>query len=288
MRILLTGAGGQLGQAFREVAAGRHDVVPAFHAPPAGAEGVTLDLEDAEAPARVVAQTRPDWVVHGAAMTNVDGCEREPDKARLVNALATGRLAQACREHGARLVYVSTDYVFDGARGGYREDDAPNPIQTYGASKLEGERLAQESLPDVAIARTSVVYGPHKNNFVLWLLGELRAGRRVRIVDDQRVSPTLTHDLAAQVLALIDARATGIYHTAGATALDRLTLARQIARAFDADESLIDPIRSTDLSWLAKRPMDSTLDVTRISRHARPLPLDEALATLKKHLEART
>lgn len=247
--------------------------------------GLHLDLADPASIRAAVNAARPDWIVHGAAMTNVDGCEKEPTTAHLVNGVATGQLAAAAAEIEARMVYVSTDYVFDGERGRYREEDPTNPISAYGASKLAGEHAARAALPDVAIARTSVVYGPHKNNFVLWLVGELKAGRRVRIVEDQVVTPTLTYDLAHQILALIDARADGIYHTAGATRLSRLEMAHAIAEAWQLDVGLIDPVKSSDLTWIAKRPRDSSLDTTKMSRLKLPMTLAASLSKLKTERE---
>ncbi len=283
MRIAVTGAAGQLGQAFAQVAAGEGVAVAGFTRP-GGATvpgAVPLDLGDAAAVGRALRAARPDWVLHAAAMTDVDGCERDPDAAHRANALATQAVARAARAAGARLVAVSTDYVFDGERGGYSEADAPNPLSAYGRSKLEGERLAVAAAPDAIVARTSVVFGPHKKNFVLWLVGELRAGRPVRIVSDQRVTPTLSHDLAEQCLALMRGRAPGgIYHTAGATALSRLEMAHAIAKEFGGDPGLVTPITSDQLTWLAKRPLDATLNTRKVSAFRPPLAFGAALARL--------
>lgn len=294
MRILLTGASGQLGRAFLETAKG-HDVTPIVHRPegesrPGDAPGfpftgpggpVVADLANPRPLAEFIVDSHPDWVVHAAAMTNVDACEKEPEKARLVNGVATGLLAQACAEVGASMAYVSTDYVFDGAKGHYREEDAPNPVQEYGRSKLEGERRARGVFPDVLIARASVVFGPNKKNFVTWLLEELRAGRKVRIVSDQVVSPTWTYDLSEQLLALMEADAGGTFHTAGATRLSRLDMARQVASVFGLDAGLIEPVTTAQMTWAARRPRDSSLDVSKVSKYKVPLPFENALAALR-------
>lgn len=273
MRLLLTGATGQFGRRFAELA-DAHEIIPVGHGPGAHA---ALSLEDPAACDALVASARPDWIVHAAAMTNVDACERDPRAAHQVNAEGTCALAGAAARAGARMLYVSTDYVFDGAKGSYVEDDATRPINAYGASKLAGEALGREHLPDMVIARTSVVFGPHKSNFASWLIGELSAGRRVRIVHDQRVTPTLTYDLAGQTLALIEADATGTFHTAGATALSRLEMARAIADVFHLDPTLIEPVASSELSWVAARPLDSTLATLKVSKYRSPLSLSDAL-----------
>ena len=287
MRILLTGAAGQLGRAVGEVAT-RHEVVPATR--PGGvpvAGSVALDLADAASVSQAVRDVAPDWVLHGAAMTDVDGCERDPQAAHRVNALGSQAVAQACARHGARLLAVSTDYVYDGEQGGYVETAATAPLSAYGRSKLEGEQLARAALPETLVARTSVVFGPHKKNFVLWLIGELRAHKPVRIVSDQRVNPTLSHDLAEQCLALMERRApAGIYHTAGATSLSRLEMAQAIAKEFALDAGLITPIRSSDLTWLAKRPRDATMNTDKVAHFKQPLAFDEALRRLHKMVPA--
>jgi dTDP-4-dehydrorhamnose reductase len=131
------------------------------------------------------------------------------------------------------------------------------------------------------VARTSVVFGPHRNNFVLWVLRSLRAGTSIRAVRDQWVSPTASADLAHQVLALAESGATGIYHTAGAERLSRLEMAHRIARHFGLDASPIESITMADLNWVAPRPRDSSLDVAKVSKVCAPLRFDDALATLE-------
>lgn len=280
MRILLTGAAGQLGQAFLERAIA--DVVPATR-DGALPNGVAMDLSRPSACAEVAARVRPDVIVHGGAMTNVDGCERDPALAWTVNAEATGALAGAARDVGARFVYVSTDYVFDGMRGNYREDDATNPLSAYGRSKLGGEQEAAGKAP-LLIARTSGVFSPYKQNFVIWLVKELEAGRRVRIVEDQWLNPTSAEDLADQVIALVAARAEGVYHTAGATGLSRLEAARVISRVFGLDGALIDPVKNADMTWLAPRPRDSTLDTSKVFKYKPPLPFEAAVERLRARM----
>jgi dTDP-4-dehydrorhamnose reductase len=271
MRLLVTGGSGQLGRAILEQPQG-HTILAPSHG--------ELDIADTEACRRAVRQAKPDWVLHCAALTDVDACERDPKLAHLLNAEAVLHVAEAARESGARMVMVSTDYVFDGARGHYREGDATTPLSHYGRSKLAGERLLTEALPAGVVARTSVLFGPHKNNFVRWVQASLRAGKAIRVVSDQWVTPTCTADAARQVLALVELGATGVWHTAGAESLSRLEMARRIARREGADERLLEPVRMADLQWLAPRPRDSSLDTTKIRSLVAPLGFDAALATL--------
>ena len=271
MRILLTGGSGQVGRAFQEVARG-HQVVAPRHD--------DLAVEQPGVCASLVAQVRPDWIVHPAAMTDVDACERDPMKAFQVNAAGAENLAKAASRQACRMVLVSTDYVFDGSKGRYDEGDAPRPLSHYGRSKLEGERLVQAALPDAIVARTAVVFGPHKNNFVRWVRRNLRAGTPVKAARDQWVTPTAAHDVAAQLLALIEAEERGVWHTAGAERLSRLEMAQRIAASDGLDPSPIQSVAMADLTWFAPRPRDSSLDTSKISRLARPMDFKAALATL--------
>jgi dTDP-4-dehydrorhamnose reductase len=271
MRILVTGGTGQLGQALQR-AASSHALATPGHA--------QLPIEDAAAVEALVAAQAPDWIVHSAALTDVDACERDPQRAHAVNALGCENLARAAARHGARMVLVSTDYVFDGTRGPYTELGTTNPLNAYGRSKRDGEVLAARALPGVCIARTSVVFSPTRNNFVLWVLRSLREGKAVKAAHDQWVTPTCADDLAAQLMALIAARASGIYNTAGAERLSRLDMANRIAKHYRLDPSPIQSISMTDLPWVAPRPRDSSLDTSKIAALCRPMGFDPALDTL--------
>lgn len=271
MRILLTGGSGQVGRAFQALAA-RHQLAAPDHA--------GLAIEDATACASVVGQVRPDWIVHCAAMTDVDACERDPAKAHAVNAVGPETLAKAAARHGSRMVLVSTDYVFDGSKGHYTESDATRPLSHYGRSKLEGERLVLAALPDAVVARTSVVFGPHKNNFVVWVRRALRDSSAVKVAHDQWVTPTASADVARQVLALVEAGERGVWHTAGAERLSRVEMAQRIAAHDGLDPSPIQPISMSELTWVAPRPRDSSLDTSKVGRLVRPLAFDAALDTL--------
>jgi dTDP-4-dehydrorhamnose reductase len=272
MRLLVTGGTGQVGKALQR-AKGPHSLLLPTHA--------ELPIEDAGAVAALVAAQRPDWIVHTAAMTDVDACERAPEQARAVNALGSENLARAAAAHGCRMLLVSTDYVFDGVRGRYTEHDLTNPINAYGRSKREGELLAEAALPSLCVARTSVVFSPTRNNFVLSVAAALRQGRPVRAAHDQWVTPTSSDDLAQQVLALIGAGASGVYHTAGGERLSRLDMAHRIAGHYGLDPRLIQAISMADLPWVAPRPHDSSLETAKVAALRKPLGFDAALDTLE-------
>jgi dTDP-4-dehydrorhamnose reductase len=199
----------------------------------------------------------------------------------------TRAIAEAARKAGSYLVYISTDYVFDGQRGLYQEEEETNPVSYYGLSKLLGEEFC---LDQGCIARTCVIYGSRpasgKVNFALWLLNALKSGKEARVVTDQFITPTLNSNLAAMVLEAADRHLSGNYHLSGASRVSRYDFACELARAFDLDRRLIIPSQMSDIGWLARRPMDSSLDTSKASRTLknRPLKLYESLQVLRDEL----
>lgn len=264
MRVLVTGGAGQLGADVRKVCEGAgDDVVACGHR--------DLDVTDREQTLQVLGAVRPDVVVHCATWTNVDGCELEPAKAYLVNALGARNVAEGARLVGSRVVHVSTDYVFDGrgagAAGGepYTEWDATGPVSHYGRSKLGGEREMADLLgPDATIVRTAWLCGAHGNNFVKTML-RLAADAdrdRVTVVDDQRGSPSFTPDVAATIRRLAVARVPGLFHVTNAGATTWFGLARAVFALAGHDPARVVPISTDELEPKrpAPRPAYSVLD----------------------------
>ncbi len=207
MRILITGANGQLGHELQRVLR-HHTLIPAVWP--------EFDLLKTDAEKQVLA-ARPDVVFHTASYTDVDGAEREPDKAMAVNAEGTERVARATGKAGARLIYLSTDYVFDGRKTSpYVETDKPNPLNTYGRSKLEGERRALACCPNTLIVRSAWLYGAHGKNFVNTIVRLASDQPALRVVADQRGCPTYAGDLAAALVRVLDTDMQGVVHATGA------------------------------------------------------------------------
>ena len=229
----------------------------------------------------IIKALRPQYIVLTAAMTNVDACEMDQKQAWEVNALGPRNVAMATRDIGAKLIYVSTDYVFDGERGRYREEEPTTPINYYGKSKLAGELFIQDILDDYLIARTSVLYGwsPSRLNFATWAIEEMKQKKIITIVNDQFNSPTFAENLADMILCLRDE--SGVFHTAGSERINRFDFTLKIARTFGLDDSLIVPITSDALSWKARRPKDSSLDVSSSSRFSKPLNATDGLKAMK-------
>lgn len=280
--LAIAGAGGVLGAKLVEqalaatedrVAAFAHGAVPAT--PAAASQRVTwraLDVGDRDAVRAALEEARPRAVINAAAMTNVDACEDRRDEAWAANALGPRYLAEACVRQGAPLLHVSTDYVFPGDErqpGPYVEDALVRAISHYGWTKLMGERAVAEVCAGRVpwlVARTALVYGHMpggRGNFVSWLIGELRAGRRVKIVSDQFNTPTLADDLAAALLHLLRSGGEGIFHVAGPDLVGRDEWARQIADHFRLDAGLVDVIATAELRQRAQRPLRSGLRTMR-------------------------
>jgi dTDP-4-dehydrorhamnose reductase len=234
---------------------------------------VAADVTDADAVRRAVDAARPDVVLHAAAWTDVDGCEGDPDRAMRVNGRGTANVAAACRAAGCRLITVSTDYVFAGDKDGpYEETDAPAPISAYGRSKLAGEEATLALGDSGAVARTAWVYADHGKNFLLTML-KLGAERgELRVVDDQRGSPTFAADLAATLLDLAAARGSGVYHVTNAGSVTWNGFARRIFAVAGMDVRVI-PVTSAEFPRPAPRPGNSVLANTRFAREGlRPPP----------------
>ena len=292
MRVLITGGSGLFGSKLAEVLV-KSDchVYSGYleHVPPFG-EKIRIDITDGGNVERVFDRVRPDVVVHAAALTNVDRCESDRDIAYKINVLGTRNIVTYASKYSSFLVYVSTDYVFDGNRGMYTEEDEPNPINYYGYTKLLAEYEVKERLNEYCIVRPSVIYGSvpatGKTNFVLWVIDKLSKHKEVKIVVDQWISPTLNTNLAYMVREIIDRQLDGVFHLSGATRISRFEFVKEIARVFGLDESLIIPISVADLSWVAKRPRDSSLDVSKAMKTLKnkPWSVDVSLATLKREL----
>lgn len=270
----MIGASGLLGSKIISQAKGRFGVFGSCNPAVDGCSTSGLEPLDmcSESDVSMIFQELdPDVAILAAAMTDVDGCEKNLDIAESVNATGPGIVAKACREFGARLVHISTDYVFDGnKRDRYVETDSTNPISIYGSSKLHGEQAVLAELPSAFVARTAVLYGwnpiKSKSNFVTWVLRKLRNGEKATLFNDQWISPTFADDLAGALIGIAGESASGIWNVAGPDCLDRPACGRMIAEVFELDKRLIVPVPSSSVSLPAKRPAYSCLDSSRVEK----------------------
>ncbi len=296
MRVLITGANGLLGSKISEIYDRRGHVVYAgfTSVPPAIGKPVQMDITDKVMVREGFEDCSPDIVYHCAAATNVDACEADPQLAKEVNVEGTSYVVHEAKRVGCQVIFISTDYVFDGQQGHYREDDPPNPINVYGRTKLEAERIVLASGRPSVIARTSVIFGATpssgKQNFALWVLENLRRGKRIQALTDRYACPTYNQNLAEMLIETAERGFAGICHLCGATRASRYEFAVAIAETFGLDKSMVVPAASSEMEsrMKAKRPPDSSLDNCKSLRilRTRPMELMDALSAMKVEMEA--
>jgi dTDP-4-dehydrorhamnose reductase len=296
-RILITGANGLLGQELvdlmsrypeYDVLATGRDAAPRFASQSCGY--APLDITSPADIARIFQDFTPAVVVNCAALTQVDECETDRDECWKVNSEAVEHLAKQCYAIGAHLIQVSTDFVFDGNDGPYREDARPNPISFYGKSKQAAENAAHGAgLDKWSVARTVLVYGTGekltRSNFVLWVLDKLSNGEPINVVTDQYRTPTYAPDLAAGIERIARYGKSGIFHLSGREYISVYEFARTIAEVYDLDTSLLHPTDSTRFSQTAARPLKTGFIILKAETEIgyRPRSLKNAL----RHLGVR-
>ncbi|ADG05613.1 dTDP-4-dehydrorhamnose reductase [Kyrpidia tusciae] len=277
MKIIVTGANGQLGCDLIRVLETEATVVPFSHR--------DLDVADNDRVSQVIEDVRPEVVIHAAAYTRVDEAERDPDEAFRVNAIGARNVAAAAEAVGAKVVYVSTDYVFDGKKPSYSEFDTPSPINVYGRSKLAGEQMTALFNRRHFIVRTSWLYGRNGKNFVKTMLELARQGKPVRVVNDQIGSPTYTMDLARFIGRLISTNLFGTYHASNSGSCSWYEFAKAIFEEAGFSDVQVEPISSRELARAAARPAFSVLDhqAIRLNRLEDLRPWREALRDFVRH-----
>jgi dTDP-4-dehydrorhamnose reductase len=254
MKVLITGSSGMLG----------HDLVNAVSLK--GWDSLVLvrsevDITDLKKLRHIIEEFNPDTVIHCAAYTDVDGCEKDPDTAFKVNGLGTKNVAISSREAGASMVYISTDYVFDGEKKEpYNELDIPNPINEYGRSKLLGEYYVQHFLDRFSIVRTSWLFGKKGKNFVKTIIEHMKKENKLTIVDDQIGSPTYSKDLAEKIGELIEGEGCGIYHITNTGSCSWYEFAVKTAELAGFQDQIIEKTDSESFKRPANRPKNSILE----------------------------
>jgi len=290
-KILITGSNGLLGQklvnlfsqaqSFEVVAlsrgANRNDTAKNY-------TYYALDITATNTLVDCIAKEKPDYIINCAAMTNVDQCEREKETCELINIEAVKVLVSLAKTQEIHLIHISTDFIFDGENGPYKEDAKPNPINYYGESKLKAETLIIDSGIDYTILRTILVFGlvdnMARNNIVLWVKESLEAKKEITIVDDQYRMPTFVDDLADACMLAIQHNAQGIFNVSTSELLSIYQMALQIAEAYHLDASYIKSISTSQLNQLAKRPAKTGFDLEK-SQKVLKLPI----ASFKERLQ---
>jgi len=256
MKILLLGHKGMLGTDLLTQMRLHHEIV--------GMDKEEIDITSADECAKAIGKTAPQIVINAAGYTNVDGCETAKEECFAVNAEALENIAVACHRKNIRIIHFSTDYVFNGTGSApYKEDDDCDPINTYGASKLAGERYLQTLAQNYIIIRTAWLYGVNGKNFVRTILEKAKTTPRLTVVDDQLGSPTHTKDLAAAVDLLIEKNAQGIFHVTNRGSCSWYQFAVKILQEAGIDDVEVSPIKSDQLAIQAKRPAYSVLSMQK-------------------------
>ncbi|MCD6434608.1 MAG: dTDP-4-dehydrorhamnose reductase [Candidatus Diapherotrites archaeon] len=230
---------------------------------------IKADITKPEELDDLFASYKPKIVFLTAALSNVDYCEQHSNEAFEVNVNGTRNVVELCKKFNAKLIFFSTDYVFDGLHGNYAEEDRPNPINVYGRTKLEAEKIIFDYLDSAIVLRISTLYGYNskddKMHFLKWLLAALTKGQIVKVVTDQITCPTLIDDVATACLKLIEKQQQGLFHCTGSKAISRYEFAMLAAEKFGLDTNLIKKAKMQDMDWVAKRPKNSSLNINKIS-----------------------
>lgn len=266
-KILVTGSAGLVGrQVVKDLIEKNFDVYSCYNVDEPEAGILTkLDLSKKDEIVSTLHEIKPDAIIHLAALTDVDKCETQKELATIINTKSTEILAQESAKKQTFFVYLSTDYVFDGKVGLKNENDSPNPINFYGISKLAGEIAVKNFTSSHAIIRTSTPFGVHikKKSFPLWVKENLESKKEIPVLCDQYTSPTFVPNLSKMLIEVTIKRIKGIIHLAGATRISRLEFAKMIARKLNLDETLLKSKKIEHADWIAKRPSDSSLDVSK-------------------------
>jgi dTDP-4-dehydrorhamnose reductase len=297
MKVLVTGANGLLGQKLCELLNQDASIQLIATAKEAlkfdagKAKSDLLDITNAWQAEEIFSKYQPNFVIHTAAMTNVDECETEQEKCWEINVTATKHLLHAAAKYKVHFVFISTDFIFNGIQPLLDESAEAAPVNYYGASKLAAENLVKEYTGPWTIARTVLVYGFNKNlsrsNIVLWVKESLEAKKNIKVVNDQLRTPTLVEDLAMGCYLIIKNKAKGIYHISGDQLLSPFEMAMKVAAFFNLDASLIDESNSIDFTQTAKRPLKTGFNINKAMHQLQynPRSFEESLSLLSTQMQ---
>lgn len=294
MKFLVTGSTGLVGsQVVKDLVKSEHQVYSCYNdSKPYNGTPIHLELTNYDKIIEVVASIRPDVIIHLAAITNVDLCEKEKELALKVNVKATEVLSKQAAKHGSFFVYVSTDYVFDGITGMKKESDTPNPINNYGYSKYQGELAVHDLASSWCIARTSTPFGVNntRKSFPTFVIENIKAKKETNAVIDQYTSPTYVPNLSQMLIEISTRQILGVIHLASPTKISRYDMAILVSEKLGLDSSLIKPVNLEDMAnWTAKRPKDSSLDASKASQilKEKPLSVEQGLDCFIHELKSK-
>ena len=274
IKIVITGSNGLLGQSLLNLLLQEKNVYQVFgfsrgknRSGREDFEYISIDITSEENLKQSILNIQPDFIINTAAMTQVDDCENNKDACDLLNVDVVKWLAEISDEIDAHLIHLSTDFIFDGKKGNYKETDKTNPLSYYGLSKLKSEQILTKSKINFTILRTILVYGKvfdmSRSNIVLWVRDMLLQEKEITIVDDQFRTPTYVEELALACKISMDKKATGIFHIASSELLSVYQIAQEIAETFGLNKALIKPISTSTLNQTAPRPAKTGFDLSK-------------------------
>jgi len=295
-KVLITGSNGLLGQAMVRIFRKDYSVIgcdltgSSFNTKFPENEYIQLDLTQREKVQKILSQIKPDILINTAAFTDVDKSEEKRDLCWATNVRTVEILSESASDFLPVFVQISTDYVFDGKSGSYRETSETKPVSYYGQSKLAAEKVVRSSGLEYIIARTMVLYGSGqkvRNNFATWVIQQLKSGNKIKVVNDQRGNPTLVDDMSEAVKRLIEKEEYGIYHVSGRDVCSRYEFAQKIIEVFNLDGKLMEEVEGSLFKQAAPRPFNSSFNLDKLSNTLDWLPggLEESLLKLKAQLE---
>lgn len=295
-RVLITGSNGLLGQTLIKLLkeTQEYDVYAVSRGPNRlqnnrGYTYFDVDLTDFPKVCALIRQLKPDFIVHTAAMTNVDQCELNQTACDLINVEVVKQLVSCCTQTGSHLIHMSTDFIFDGLKGIYKEDDKPNPVNYYGLSKLKSEEIITNCKIDYTIIRTILVFGlteDKKSNIILWVKNNLEKKKDIYVVTDQWRMPTRVEELASACISAMNFKAKGVFNISGSQLLSIYEIALKIAEVFNLDKKYIHPVLSAQLDLPAKRPVKTGFDLSKSITQLKfqPCSFDTSLQSFKNQL----
>ena len=297
IKVIITGSNGLLGQSLLNLLSEEKEKYEVYGFSKginrSGREDftyVSIDITNEENLKKSIKEIQPDFIINTAAMTQVDDCENNKQACDVLNVDVVKWLSEIAEEINAHVIHISTDFIFDGLKGNYKETDTPNPISYYGLSKLKSEKVLTSSNINFTILRTILVYGKvfdmSRSNIVLWVKQMLEEGKEITIVDDQYRAPTYVLDLAMACKISMDKKATGIFNISSNKLMSVFEITQEIAEVFNLDKSLLKPISTSTLNQTAPRPAKTGFDLSKTNRELNfyPKTFKEDLQKFKETL----